>query len=197
MDRADAERVFALVAAIGGDLRDRIVSERWWLAWLAVGIDMLVFSTLLQAMLWHGERRLSATLALIVLNVAALTLVVQFIRRRAGGQRSAIERCLWWIWTTHLACNLGVLMVERLYRLEPFTLAPVFALFGAGAFSHMAMLTHRFFLLHAAVFGGVALAMAVAASHALWIYGTAWFACSVSISLFYRLWYAPCATRRL
>ncbi len=29
MERADAERVFALVADIGGDIRGRIVSERW------------------------------------------------------------------------------------------------------------------------------------------------------------------------
>ncbi len=38
MERRDAERVFSLVAEIGGDLRGRIVSERWGLVWIVLGL---------------------------------------------------------------------------------------------------------------------------------------------------------------
>jgi len=34
MERTDAEKVFALIADIEGDIRGRIVSERWWLIWI-------------------------------------------------------------------------------------------------------------------------------------------------------------------
>ena len=42
MERADAERVFALVADIGGDIRGRIVSERWWLVWIVMGVQIFI-----------------------------------------------------------------------------------------------------------------------------------------------------------
>jgi serine/threonine-protein kinase len=197
MDRADAERVFALVAEIGGDLRGRIVSERWWLVWLAIGVDMLALSAALQTLVWLGENRIPLLAALIAANVLILACVIRFIRRRGGGHRTAIERYLWWIWTAHLCCALAVLLLETLMGLPLFSMAPVLALVGAFAFSNTAMLTERFFLLNAALFLGVAVTMGMFRHSQLLIYGSAWFVAGVSVSLHYRISYKPCATRRI
>jgi eukaryotic-like serine/threonine-protein kinase len=197
MDRADAERVFTLVAEIDGHLRGRILSERWWLAWIASGLHMLLASILLQAVLWGGETRRPVLAGLLACFPLLLFLIIKFIHRRAGGQRTATERYLWWIWSTHILCTFGTALLEALLGLPPLSLAPVFALLAGFAFSIMAMLTDHSFLLCAAVFVGVAATMALLGAYQFLIYGGAWCTVLVSLGLFYRRNCTPLPTRRL
>jgi hypothetical protein len=187
MDRSDAERVIALVAEIGGDLRGRIISERWWLVWIAVGVHMLVASTLLQVLLWHGEDRPPVLASLLFLYAVILFIIIRFIHRRAGGQRTATETYLWWIWTSHILCTLVLPLLEALAGLLPFQLAPVLGLLSGFAFSMMAMVTHRWFLTHALFFAAVAVAMSALAHYQFLLYGIAWFVVLVGLGVSYRL----------
>src|SRR4051812_14546462 len=100
MNRADAERILTLVNEMSGDLRGRIVSERWWLVWVAVGFDVLFAYGALQWLVWSGEQRRLVLLLPRAANVFVLFLIIKFVHRRAGGQRTGTEGYLWWIWTT-------------------------------------------------------------------------------------------------
>ncbi len=185
MNRTDAERVFALVAELGGDLRGTIVSERWWLVWILAGPHMLVGCLILQAMSTSGETPplvLVAALAAFALN---LLLLIQLVHRRAGGQRTATESYLRWIWCSHILCTLLVPLLEALMGLPAFTLGPVFALLAAFAFSIMAMITERLFLVLAVFFAGVAAAMSWLGDYQFLIYGVGWFVVMESLGSYY------------
>jgi hypothetical protein len=197
MNRSDAERVLALVDEIHGDLRGRIVSERWWLVWIVVGVDVLLAYSTLQALLWWGESRPVVLTAVRTANVLVIFLAIKFIHRRAGGQRTATETYLWWIWTTYLASTFAVSLLEDLAGLPAFRLAFVFALLAAVAFSSMAMVTDRFFLLHTALFLGAACTMSLLRDYQLVIYAGCWFAVLVALGLYYRLTLVSRATRHL
>jgi hypothetical protein len=197
MQRADAERIFALVAEIGGDLRGRIVSERWWLVWIAVGFHMLVASALLQVLLWRGEGRPLVLGGLLVVYAVVLFLIIRFIHRRAGGQRTATESYLWWIWTSHILCTFVLPLLAVLAGLPPLGLAPVFALLSSFAFSMMAMVTHRSFLCHAVFFAVVAATMSALGDYQFLLYGVAWFVVLVGLGVYYRLTSTPRAGRFL
>jgi hypothetical protein len=196
MERADAERVFALVAEIGGDLRGRLIAERWWLVWVAVGVHMLAGSLLLQWLIWRGADR--ATLAAVLAALAAiLFLLIRLIHRRSGGRRTSTETCLWWVWTTHILCTFAFAVLEAIAGLPPLVLAPAFALLCAFAFSMMAMVTDRFFLAHAVLFVCVAAAMTAWREWQFVIYGVAWFAVLVALGVYQRLTAPPRLGRHL
>ncbi|HTE17407.1 MAG TPA: hypothetical protein VK689_03375, partial [Armatimonadota bacterium] len=146
MERREAERVFALVREIGGDLRGRIVSERWWLVWITMGLEILVTCSVTQLLLWRGEWRLLPFAILWGLHVALLPVLVAIIHRKGGGQRTATEGYLWWIWGTYLCCCLGAAFVEQLAGLPLFRTAPFLALLAVFAFSVLAMVAGRHFL---------------------------------------------------
>jgi hypothetical protein len=197
MDRADAERVLALVAEISGDQRGRIISERWWLVWIAVGVHMLVGSAVLQALLWQGEGSPAVFGALLVGYAIILFLIIRLIHRRAGGQRTAVETSIWWIWSTQILGTFILTLLEVITRQPLFALAPVHALLAAFAFSVMAMLTDRFFLVHSGLFAAVAVAMALLPGYQFLIYGLVWFVVLTALGLYYRLILVPRPTRRL
>src|SRR5215831_7070244 len=102
MERKEAERVFALVAELGGDLRGRIVSERWWLIWILMGLQILITSIIMQVLLLNGEKSIMPFLLLWGVHVALIPPIIFFVHRRSGGQRTATETYIWWIWATFI-----------------------------------------------------------------------------------------------
>jgi hypothetical protein len=197
MNRADAERVFALVNEMSGDLRGRIVSERWWLVWIAVGIDVLLVYSGLQWLIWSGESRPLALLAPRAVNLFVLLLLIKFVHRRVGGQRTATEGYLWWIWTSYLLGTVAVAPLELLARRPIYSMAPVFALLASFAFSAMAMVAGRSFVGLAVLFLAVAAAMSRFSDYQFFIYAGSWFAVLACLGLYYRLTLALNPTRRL
>lgn len=197
MERREAERVFALVAELGGDLRGRIVSERWWLVWMVMGIQIFITSSVTQWLLWQGETRTLVFVALWAIHVALIPPIIFFIHRRAGGQRTATELYIWWIWTSFIFCGGFLALFNQLAGLPIFFTAPILALLAAFSFSIMAMVTHRFFLIYGAVFLAVTAAMTVIREAQFVIYGGSWMVILVSMGLYFRLTRAAHDGRRL
>src|SRR5215469_12147009 len=111
MQRADTERIFALVAEIGGDIRGRIISERWWLVWIVMGVQILITTSITQLLLWGGESLPLVYFGLWGLHILFIPPIIFFIHRRSGGQRTATEMYIWWIWATFIltAASIGLL----------------------------------------------------------------------------------------
>lgn len=186
IERRDAERVFALVAELGGDLRGRIVSERWWLVWIVMGIQILLTSSIMQWLLWRGETRTLIFVALWAVHVALIPPIIFFIHRRGGGRRAATELYIWWIWATYILCGGFVAIFNQLAGLPIFFTAPMLPLLATSAFSIMAMVTHRFFLIYAALFLLVMVAMTLARDAQFLIFGGAWMLLLVSMGVYFR-----------
>jgi len=184
--RSDAERVFALVAELGGDLRGRIVSERWWLIWIVMGIQILFTTSITQWLLWRGEARSLVFVALWAVHVALIPPIIFFIHRRGGGQRTATELYIWWIWTGFILCASFVAIFNQIAGLPIFFTAPMLALLAASAFSTMAMVTHRFFLVYSALFLAVMVAMTIARTAQFILYGVSWMVVLVSMGMYFR-----------
>ena len=138
MERNEAERVFALIADINGDLRGRVVSERWWLIWIVMGIQILVTSIITQFLIWNDQQNILAYLLLWGIHVALIPPIIFFIHRRSGGQRTATETYLWWIWGTFLVGGTCVAVFNTLVGLPILFTYPLVALLAAFAFSMMA-----------------------------------------------------------
>jgi hypothetical protein len=186
MQRSEAKRVFALLNDLNGDLRGRIVSERWWLVWIAMGVEILITSIITQLLCWNGETRLEAFLLVWGVHVGLIPPIIFFIHRRSGGQRTATETYIWWIWGTFIACSTLTAFFS-FYITQPVrSAAPLVALLAAFAFSMMAMVTHRFFLVLAAAFVGVMLAMSVLPDYEFLIFGGAWCAALVVLGVYFR-----------
>jgi riboflavin transporter FmnP len=197
MERSDAERVFALVTQLDGDLRGRIVSERWWLVWLVMGIQILLTSSITQLLLWNGETGPLVFFALWGLHVLLIPPIILFIHRRGGGQRTATETYIWWIWSAFIVAAACVGLLNQLSGLPLFFNAPVLALLAAFAFSMMAMVTHRFLLICTAIFALVAALMHFFPNDQFLIYGLAWCATLVTLGIYFRLATHPHAGRQL
>jgi hypothetical protein len=197
MERVDAERIFSLVAEIGGDLRGRIVSERWWLIWIVMGLQILLTNSITQFLLWSGEQRALVYIGLWGLHVLLIPPIIAFIHRRSGGQRTATETFIWWIWSTFIVAATGVGLFNQAVGLPLFFNAPLLGLLAAFAFSMMAMVTHRFFLLHALVFVLVMIAMGFFPQVQFLIYGVSWCAVLVTLGLYFRLTIIPHPARQL
>jgi len=197
MDRQDAERVLALVADISADLRGKIVAERWWLVWIAVGVEMLIAGGILQVLIWHNETRFPVLAGVLGTNVVLIFLIIRLVHRRAGGQRTATETSIWWIWSTYILGSFGVSLFEMLAGWPVFSAAPIDALFAAFAFSMMAMVTHRYLLICVVAFLGVMLVMGCYPNVQMLMYGAAWFLVLTILGLYYRFTYVPHQARFL
>jgi hypothetical protein len=197
MERRDAELVFALVREIGGDLRGRVIHERWWLVWIVMGVQIAITATLTQWLLWSGETRLERFAAVWGVHIALLPLIVAVIHRKGGGQRTATEQYIWRIWGTFLVCSVGVAALERITGLPLFTSAPILAVLSAFAFSMLAMVTHPGFLACGGYFLLTALAMACRPQEQILIFGLAWAALLLGLGAWFRAHRAPLAAERL
>ncbi|MGO8951217.1 MAG: hypothetical protein ACLQUY_26895 [Ktedonobacterales bacterium] len=197
MQRGDAERIFALVAELGGDLRGRIVSERWWLIWIVLGGQILLTASITQWLLWHGETRTVVFVALWGAHVALIAPIIFFIHRGAGGQRTATELYIWWIWTSFILCGGVVALFNQLAGLPIFFTAPVLALLAAFAFSIMAMVTHRFFLIYSVLFLAVMVAMSLVRGAQFLIFGGSWAIILISMGVYFRATQATHLGKRL
>jgi len=187
MEHADAERVFALVAEIGGDIRGRIVSERWWLVWIVMGVQIFITNCITQLLLWSGEHRSLVYIGLWGLHVLLISPIIFFIHRRGGGQRTATETFIWWIWTTFILAATSVGLFNQAAGLPLFFNAPLLGLLAAVAFSMMAMVTHRYFLVHAVIFMAVMAAMSLFPHVQFLIYGVSWCVVLVVLGIYFRL----------
>ncbi len=197
MERIAAERVFALVAEIGGDIRGRIISERWWLIWIVMGIQILLTSACTQWLLWNGEHRSLVYIGLWGLHVLLIPPIIALIHRRSGGQRTTTETFIWWIWTTFIIAATSVGLFNQAVGLPLFFNAPVLGLLAAFAFSMMAMVTHRFFLLYAVIFLAVMIAMSLFPHVQFLIYGISWCVVLVALGIYFRLTIVPHPARQL
>jgi hypothetical protein len=197
VERSDAERVFRLVAEIGGDLRGRIVSERWWLVWIVFGLEMLATCTATQLLVWDGERRLGVFGALWSLHLLLIPLIVAVLHRRGGGQRTATEQYLWWIWATFVLCGGAVVLFNTGVGASLAGPLPAVALLAAFAFSILAMVTHRRFLYCSAYFAGVGAACRLLSDGQFLLFGAAWCLLLVALGIAFRLTTRPVSTQRL
>src|SRR5690349_19067060 len=102
LTRPEAERVFRLVADLRGDLRERVVNDRWWLIWILTGLPIPITCTLTQMFFWNGVTRVLPFFLLWTAQVGVLFLTIKFVHRRQGGQRTERENFIWWIWSTFL-----------------------------------------------------------------------------------------------
>jgi hypothetical protein len=191
MERADAERVFTLVTEIGGDIRGRILSERWWLIWIVMGVQICLTNCVTQVLLWKSEHRPLVYLGLWSLHVLLIAPIIFFIHRRSGGQRSATETFIWWIWTTFILAAMGVGLFNQAVHLPLFFTAPLLGLLATIAFSMMAMVTHRFFLVYAGLFLAVMAAMSLFPHVQFLIYGGSWCVLLVVLGIFFRIRIVP------
>jgi hypothetical protein len=197
MERENAERIFALLNDLNGDLRGRVVSERWWLVWIAMGVEILITSIVTQFARWNGETRLEAFLLIWGVHVTLIPPIIFFIHRRGGGQRTATETYIWWIWGTFIACSTLTAFFSFYVTQPARSAAPLVALLGAFAFSMMAMVTHRFFLGFAAAFALVMLAMTALPDYEFVIFGASWCAALVGLGVYFRATMAAGVGRRL
>ncbi|GHO46000.1 hypothetical protein [Ktedonospora formicarum] len=197
MERNNAERVFTLVAEIGGDIRGRIISERWWLIWIVMGIQILLTNSITQLLLWNGEHRSLIYIGLWGLHILLIPPIIFFIHRRSGGQRTTTETFIWWIWTTFILAATCTGLFNEAVGLPLFFNAPILSLLAAVAFSMMAMVTHRYFLIHAVVFLATMIAMSAFPQAQFVIYGGCWCLALVALGIYYRLTIVPHPARQL
>jgi hypothetical protein len=186
MQRAEAQQVFALIADLKGDLRDRQATERWWLVWVVTGLQIPVTNTLTQMLVWRGEQRAWPYVILWGAQMALVALTIKFIHRRSGGQRSQRETFIWWIWASFLVCGAGVALINTLLRLPLFHTAPVIPLLAAYGFAMMAMAVHRAFIVGSLFFGAVMVAMLVWPRVQFLLYGGAWFVTLEVLGFYFR-----------
>jgi hypothetical protein len=186
MERPDAERIFALVADLQGELRGRIVNDRWWLIWIVMGLQIPITCGITQWLIWHGEQRGIVFAGLWGLHVALMPVIIAFIHRRSGGVRTAAERCIWWIWTAFIICSSASAIVNSLLGLPLFYAASVIALLVAFSFAMMAMVVHLSFILGSVFFFIVTLLMCVFPHFQFVIYGSGWCVVLVSMGLYFR-----------
>ncbi len=188
---------YALVAELGGDLRGRIVSERWWLIWIVIGFEIFITSSLTQWLLWQGEDRTFVFLGIWGVHVALIPLIIFFIHRRSGGQHTYTELFIWWIWASFIICGSCIALFNQIAGLPIFFTAPVLPLLATFAFSMMAMVTHRFFLVYAVMFLGVMIAMSLVRNAQFLIFGAAWMFVLVSMGIYFRATLRPHLGRHL
>lgn len=174
MDRADAERVFQLVAELRGDLRDRFVPDRWWAVWVAMGGEIMATNTLTHVLLSRGVTTPGVHVTIFAVQVLALAATIRVAQRNRGGHRSQRETFVWWIWTTFLLAAGLVVGLTGLLGLPMFSTAAVLPVLAAFAFSMMGMAVGRVFAAAAGVFAVAAVLMAAFPAVQFLTYGLAW-----------------------
>jgi hypothetical protein len=184
MERANAERIFALLNDINGDLRGRVIPERWWLVWITMGVEILITSIITQLLRWSGEQSLEVYLAIWSVHVALIAPIIFYIHRRSGGQRTATETYIWWIWATYIVCSTIAAFFSQHVTEPTRSAAPLVALLAAFAFSMMAMISHRYYLAGAVIFIGVTFAMTLFPHVEFLIFGGVWFLVLISLGTY-------------
>lgn len=197
MQRAEAAEVFAFLNRLNGDLRGKVVSERWWLVWMVMGVQILITSIVTQFLRWNGETQLLSYLLIWGIHVALIAPIIFFIHRRGGGQRTVTETFIWWIWATFIVASTLAAFFSQLVTQPEKSSAPIVALLAAFAFSMMAMITNRFFLIPALAFIGVMVAMTVLPQVEFFIFGGAWFVVLILLGIYFRTTVQPHPARRL
>ena len=178
--------MFGLIADLKGDLRDRQVTERWWLVWVVCGCQILPTNLATQWLIWRGDTRLWPFLAVWGTQIALLPLTIKLVQRRHGGQRSLQEAFIWRTWATFLAAaSLWAVVNGLLGRPIEFTATAV-PLLAAIAWAAMAAGVHAAFAGGAVLFTGATLAMALLPAWQFVIYGACWFATLIGLGLYFR-----------
>lgn len=178
--------MFALVADLHGELRERLITGRWWLIWGIMGVQTLAACIVSHLCLERWPSTTRPQLITWFIHVVLMLVVVRVVQRRVGGSRTARERMLWGIWLTFLVVACFVDPLNGLLRLPPFTLLPAAALLAAFAFAMSALAVHRAFWPAATAFVGVAIAMAVWPRVEFLIYGGAWFVTLIAVAVVLR-----------
>lgn len=186
MNRKEAERVFALVAELKGDLRGRIVHQRWWLIWILAGVEMLVTCTITHALFSRGEERGWFYAVIWGIHIALIPVLIAVIQRRAGGSRTMVERQIWWIWATFIVSSASTAILNSALHLPLFYVTPTIALLASFAFAMMAMVVHLAFFAGTLLFFFMMILMAALPSLQFLIYGGAWFVTLTGLGLYYR-----------
>jgi riboflavin transporter FmnP len=151
-----------------------------------MGVQILLTSSVTQWLLWQGETRFLVFIAVWAVHVALIPPIILFVHRRGGGQRTATELYIWWIWASFILCCCFVAVFNQVVGLPVFFTAPMLALLAASGFSTMAMVTHRFFLIHGALFLAVMVAMTYARDAQFLIFGVSWMVVLVSMGIYFR-----------
>src|SRR5574341_1445260 len=128
---------------------------------------------------------------------AGRPVIIAFIHRRSGGQRTATESYIWWIWGTFAVASMFVPLFDFAAGQPIGTTAPFIALLGGVAFAMMGMVIHRFFRWMAGGFAAMAAAMTLLPDVQFLIYGAAWMAALVGLGIYFRATLGPRRTQRL
>ena len=174
MDRPQAEKIFALVNELRGDLQEQLIPQRWWIVWMFMGPEIFVSNGVTQRMLNHGETRMIVHMTVWSAQLVAAAGTIRIAQRRAGGYRSQRETLIWWIWMTFLSSGFLLILLNSLLRLPLFATASVLPLLASFAFSMMCMAVHRSFAAPAYLFAACALLMAKFPTVQFVLYGTTW-----------------------
>ena len=186
VDRTQAQDVFALLADLKGDLRERQIVERWWLVWVVAGLQIVVTNAVTQWLVWRGVGSAGPHTVVWGTQTLVLVLTIRLIHRRRGGQRSQRERFIWWIWISFLVAAGFVALMNTLLGLPILFTAPMVAVLAAFAWSMMAMAVHRAFAGGVAMFLAAALLMSLAATWQFVIYGGAWAVTLLTLGFYFR-----------
>jgi hypothetical protein len=193
VERSEAESVFALVADLHGELRERLVTGRWWLIWAIMGVQTFATCVVSHIFLHRWPDRTLPQTAAWAVHVVLMVVVVRLVHRRVGGTRTERERLLWGIWLTFIVIACAVDPLNSLLSLPPFTLLPVAALLAAFAFAVTAIGVHRSFWPAPIVFVAASVAMARWGDMRFMIYGGAWLVTLLALAAALRPRQSPAA----
>jgi len=196
VNQDDANRVFAMIAEIHGDLRSRLIVSRWWLIWAAMGCLTLAAASASQWTTRILPGAIAPHVAIWSAEIAVTLLTIRVLHRRSGGQRTAKERALWTIWLSFIVAASTLPLLERALELSPFKLLPAASLLATFCCVLTATLVHWSFFLGIAVFTASTIAMARMPTFSFLIYGIAWFCFLELLALVFRP-RSPIATRPL
>jgi hypothetical protein len=183
VNRDQAEQVFALVADLHGELRERLVTSRWWLIWAIMGVQTLAACCVSQYLLWTYPQRVFIHHIVWLVHITILLLVIRLVHRRIGGQRTARERLLWVIWLGFLFTAVLITELNDLLGLPPFKILPIAPVLATFAFIMTAFCIHPAFWVAVGIFLADAFVMVKIPEHRFLIWGLAWFITLESIAI--------------
>jgi len=188
MQRGEAERVLAMVADVRGDLRERIVLQRWWLVWILVGVQIASVNIVTQVLLWRGVEGLAWHGGVWTGQIVLLALTIKVVQRRGGGQRTDREGLLWTIWLAFLGFSCLLAALAATSGGDLFGAVVPIAVMASMSWAITAVAVHPAFWLGSALMSVAAIAMALLPEWRFMIYGGSWLLIFETLGLtFYRL----------
>lgn len=186
MNRDQAEQVFGLIDDLHGELRERLITSRWWLIWAIMGVQALATCVAAHVLLtrWPEARWLND--ALWGTHVILTIIIIRLVHRRVGGQRTARERVLWGIWVSFIGAAAALSMVGQVLGLPAARLIPFAGILAAFAFAMTAVIVHRAFWGGVIICLGVTFMTAVMPGWEFLIWGSAWFVALESLAIAFR-----------